>query len=250
MLQTTITAWALPCDLFIFFAWYQSALNWSADHRRYLCIALLCWTFIFSKTVKLWGHFFRYPVDVLFVPVYIAFGYFHGLIKLWGLFTLSEVYQPLLSPTISMLTARPDYLGQQRRRGRRRSRAHDPAPAIRLSRRGRPQVRNIRIPLRDSSTTARLRKSYLSTAGTTAYHDISRLTTLLRFSSQDTHTLRLRFRHTARTAHNRRRRDGIIRHTTRSAQKVRWFLPKKRFDSVPSSGLRGVYTGENKSASL
>ena len=46
---------------------------------------------MFSKTVKLWGHFFRYPADVLFIPIYISFGYFHGLIKLWGLFTLSEV---------------------------------------------------------------------------------------------------------------------------------------------------------------
>lgn len=52
---------------------------------------MAAWTFLFSKTVKLWGHFFRYPVDIMFIPVYVAFGYFHGLIKLWGLFTLSEV---------------------------------------------------------------------------------------------------------------------------------------------------------------
>ena len=49
------------------------------------------WTFVFSKTVKLWGHFFRYPADVAFIPVYIAFGYFHGLIKFWGLLTLNAV---------------------------------------------------------------------------------------------------------------------------------------------------------------
>lgn len=33
----------------------------------------------------------RYPSDIVYIPVYIAFGYFHGLIKLWGLFTLNAV---------------------------------------------------------------------------------------------------------------------------------------------------------------
>jgi len=40
--------------------------------------------------VKLWGHFFRYPADILFLPIYVLFGYFHGAIKAYGLFTLSE----------------------------------------------------------------------------------------------------------------------------------------------------------------
>jgi len=29
-------------------------------------------------------------MDIVFIPVYVSFGYFHGLIKLYGLFTLSE----------------------------------------------------------------------------------------------------------------------------------------------------------------
>lgn len=65
-------------------------------------IALAAWTFVFSKTVKLWGHFFRYPADVVFIPVYIAFGYFHGCIKFWGLLTLnavsSETVESFLAP--------------------------------------------------------------------------------------------------------------------------------------------------------
>jgi cellulose synthase/poly-beta-1,6-N-acetylglucosamine synthase-like glycosyltransferase len=91
VLQTTITAWALPYDLLIFLSWYQASYGWSQDMRTALFIFLACWTVLFSKTVKLWGHFFRYPADVMFIPVYIGFGYFHGLIKLWGLLTLSEV---------------------------------------------------------------------------------------------------------------------------------------------------------------
>ncbi|KAK5121328.1 Type 2 glycosyltransferase [Meristemomyces frigidus] len=90
VLQTTITAWALPYDVLMLFAWYQASIGWSPDLRTALFVFLATWTFLFSKTVKLWGHFVRYPADVMFIPVYIGFGYFHGLIKLWGLFTLSE----------------------------------------------------------------------------------------------------------------------------------------------------------------
>lgn len=94
VLQTTITAWALPYDLLMLFAWRQASAGWSPDQRQLLFAFLLTWTFLFSKTVKLWGHFFRYPADLAMLPVYISFGYFHGLIKLWGLFTLSEVSSP------------------------------------------------------------------------------------------------------------------------------------------------------------
>lgn len=66
-------------------------MHWSEDLRSAMFLFLVSWIYLFSKTVKLWGHFFRYPADVIFIPVYIGFGYFHGLIKLWGLFTLSEV---------------------------------------------------------------------------------------------------------------------------------------------------------------
>ena len=91
MLQTTITAWALPYDAFVFSSWYCATYTWPFPERVLLFIALAAWTFIFSKTVKLWGHFFRYPTDIIFIPVYICFGYFHGLIKAYGLLTLNAV---------------------------------------------------------------------------------------------------------------------------------------------------------------
>lgn len=90
-MQTTITAWALPYDSLIFVSWYQASYAWPENLRTALFVFLITWTYLFSKTVKLWGHFFRYPADVVFIPIYIFFGYFHGLIKLWGLCTLSEV---------------------------------------------------------------------------------------------------------------------------------------------------------------
>jgi hypothetical protein len=44
-----------------------------------------------GKFAKICGHFVRYPEDIVFFPVYVLFGYFHFFIKLYALFTLSEV---------------------------------------------------------------------------------------------------------------------------------------------------------------
>ena len=51
--------------------------------------ALKCmgaWIFA-SKLVKPYPHFRRNPVDLLFLPGYILFGYYHSLLKLYALFT-------------------------------------------------------------------------------------------------------------------------------------------------------------------
>ncbi len=45
----------------------------------------------FTKVVKLVGLFRRDPRDILFLPVSIMFGWFHGWIKLYALFTLKMV---------------------------------------------------------------------------------------------------------------------------------------------------------------
>jgi hypothetical protein len=50
--------------------------------------------FGFTKVVKLVGLFRRHPSDVMFLPVSVVFGYFHGLIKLYALATLNMVRPP------------------------------------------------------------------------------------------------------------------------------------------------------------
>lgn len=52
--------------------------------------ALATWMLV-SKFIKLLGHYIRYPVDFVLLPVSILFGYFHGLIKLYAAFTLNVV---------------------------------------------------------------------------------------------------------------------------------------------------------------
>lgn len=50
----------------------------------------IVWMLI-TKYVKLHDLFVREPMDLVYLPVSIIFGYFHGLIKLHALFTLRQV---------------------------------------------------------------------------------------------------------------------------------------------------------------
>lgn len=50
-----------------------------------------------SKFIKLLGHYIRYPVDILLLPVSILFGYFHGIIKVYAVLTLNVVSGALWS---------------------------------------------------------------------------------------------------------------------------------------------------------
>lgn len=53
----------------------------------YACLGL--WI-LFTKTVKLVPHFCRYPQDLVFLPISIAFGYLHGVLNIYALFTLKK----------------------------------------------------------------------------------------------------------------------------------------------------------------
>lgn len=60
--------------------------------------------FAFTKVVKLIGLFVRNPSDIMFLPVSIIFGYFHGLIKLNALLTLKMVGASCQCPMFVVLT--------------------------------------------------------------------------------------------------------------------------------------------------
>lgn len=57
--------------------------NWPQYALTAQCVFML-WT----KIIKLVGLFAREPLDLIFLPVSILFGYFHGLIKVYALLTL------------------------------------------------------------------------------------------------------------------------------------------------------------------
>ena len=56
-----------------------------------------------SKFLKLLGHYIRYPVDFLFLPVSIIFGYLHGLIKAKAMLSLDVVSHDFVPPTRPMI---------------------------------------------------------------------------------------------------------------------------------------------------
>lgn len=57
---------------------------------RLMAFIILAIWILFTKTVKLWPHFSRYPEDLKFLPAMIAFSYFHGLIKIHCFMTLHK----------------------------------------------------------------------------------------------------------------------------------------------------------------
>ena len=68
--------------------------------------ALGLWMFV-SKFIKLVGHYIRYPVDVLLLPVSILFGYLHGIIKIYAVLTLNVVSSKI--PKYTALLSHPPH---------------------------------------------------------------------------------------------------------------------------------------------
>ncbi|KAI1309859.1 polysaccharide synthase [Xylaria venustula] len=85
----TFTSLAFVVDPLIVLSLWWGTEGWDMDTRRQLVWAQLIFLFAYSKVVKLIGLFRRQPSDIKFLPVSILFGYFHGLIKLYALFTLN-----------------------------------------------------------------------------------------------------------------------------------------------------------------
>lgn len=47
-----------------------------------------------TRTLKLLPHLWNRPGDIIYVPAFIAFGYYFAVMKLYALVTLHEVRQP------------------------------------------------------------------------------------------------------------------------------------------------------------
>ncbi|KAL8867524.1 MAG: hypothetical protein Q9174_005610 [Haloplaca sp. 1 TL-2023] len=59
------------------------------ETRSSAFILFILWI-IFARTIKLWPHFLNHPEDLKYLPVNFAFCYFHGLIKMYTLFTIDR----------------------------------------------------------------------------------------------------------------------------------------------------------------
>ncbi|KAI6783335.1 uncharacterized protein J7T54_004362 [Emericellopsis cladophorae] len=85
----TFTSLAFLFDpLLLATCWWATAA-WDMQNRLYAFWAQFIFMFAFTKVVKLVGLFRRNPSDIMYLPLSIVFGYFHGLIKLYALITLN-----------------------------------------------------------------------------------------------------------------------------------------------------------------
>ncbi|PVH71022.1 glycosyltransferase family 2 protein [Cadophora sp. DSE1049] len=81
---------SLITDPLIGFLLHCSTITWDPSHRLLIFCIFALWL-LFTKVVKLLPHFALYPRDICLLPVTILFGYCHGLIKLYALFTLHVI---------------------------------------------------------------------------------------------------------------------------------------------------------------
>ena len=87
---TTLSPPAIVGDAWLIIFCYQGTRLWEVESRTLALQVLLLWMFV-TKFIKLLGHYIHYPADLVFLPVSILFGYFHGLIKLYAACTLNVV---------------------------------------------------------------------------------------------------------------------------------------------------------------
>ncbi|KAI0127058.1 polysaccharide synthase [Xylariales sp. AK1849] len=85
----TFTSLAWLFDPLIILSLHWGSASWDPKTRHYALLAELVWMFGFTKVIKLVGLFRRNPRDIMWLPVSILFGYFHGFIKLYALFTMN-----------------------------------------------------------------------------------------------------------------------------------------------------------------
>lgn len=87
----TFTSLAFVVDPLLLVSLWKATEEWDPTYRNRVFWAQVIFMFAFTKVVKLVGLFKRNPSDIMFLPVSIIFGYLHGLIKLYALFTLKMV---------------------------------------------------------------------------------------------------------------------------------------------------------------
>lgn len=110
----TFTSLAFVIDPLLLFSCWWATAELKPSTRYAILWAEIIFMFCFTKVVKLVGLFRRNPSDIIYLPVSVAFGYFHGLVKLYALFTLKKVGQSVT--LVSKLTNQSlDILGQPRR---------------------------------------------------------------------------------------------------------------------------------------
>ncbi|OCT45051.1 capsule polysaccharide synthase Cps1 [Cladophialophora carrionii] len=89
------SVYALMISQMVNFAlFYDGAMVWTLTRTGFYSgsvLKALCVWVLASKLPKLLPYFWRHPRDLIYLPTYYLFAYFHSLIKLWALLTFWDV---------------------------------------------------------------------------------------------------------------------------------------------------------------
>lgn len=87
--SATFTSLGLLWDPAFFVLYSVASRNWT-EASRYWGWWVVCAIYIYSKNIKLIGLYRRNPYDIRYFPLVVAFGLFHGFIKIYALYTWNE----------------------------------------------------------------------------------------------------------------------------------------------------------------
>ena len=106
---TTLSPPALLGDLLLVWLCHKATSSWGDVIHDRAMHSLYLWMFT-SKWIKLLGHYIRYPVDLLLLPISVLFGYFHGAIKMYAVMTLNVVSCNVIFFSLKGLSVLPEPL--------------------------------------------------------------------------------------------------------------------------------------------
>ncbi|KAH6720149.1 nucleotide-diphospho-sugar transferase [Leptodontidium sp. MPI-SDFR-AT-0119] len=89
--RTRAREFTLPTPLCVPQLQYPKSANTSLGIEKSTAMLTLVLILFISKMIKPLPHFWRNPRDMLYIPFYILFGYYHSLIKLKALFTVCVI---------------------------------------------------------------------------------------------------------------------------------------------------------------
>lgn len=84
-----LVSFAIVWDPLLVCTLRRTSFYLDSDHQSLLLALMVAWILI-SKIVKIAAHFVRHPSDIVWLPAYFAFAYFHSFIKVYCLFTFFD----------------------------------------------------------------------------------------------------------------------------------------------------------------
>ena len=86
---SSLVNFALFYDFALFYTLYYAIE--AGEANKTTALSSLAITLFVSKMIKPFPYFWRHPQDLIYVPGYILFGYFHSLVKLKALLTVTTI---------------------------------------------------------------------------------------------------------------------------------------------------------------